>query len=198
VSYTAFVAVALWPWIMFSEALQRGMASVQANAGLIRKVAFPHRLVVYAAVIACYAVHAVGFAVVLLVLRVSGEPIHLETVPLAAVLLIPYLLLSTGLAAALAALQTLLRDVEHAIGIILTIVFYATPILYPATFLSEAARPYVEGQPFGYLSGRIRDVLLQGTGLVATDLFAAVGCGLVFMAGVWFFDRLSPHFEDFL
>jgi len=198
VGYTAFVAVALWPWIMFSEGLLRGMAAVQANAGLIRKVAFPHRLVVYAAVISCYAVHAVGFAVVLLVLRISGEPLHLETVPLAAVLLIPYLLLSTGLAAALAALQTLLRDVEHAIGIVLTIVFYATPILYPATFLPEAARPYVEGQPFGYLSGRIRDVLLQGTGLVATDLVAAVGCGLVFMAGVWFFDRLSPHFEDFL
>ena len=46
-TYTTFVAVALWPWIMFSEGLQRAMGSVAANAGLIRKVAFPHRLLVY-------------------------------------------------------------------------------------------------------------------------------------------------------
>ena len=63
VGYIAFVAVALWPWIMFSEGLQRAMASVGANAGLIRKVAFPHRLVVYAAVLAHCAVHLVGFIV---------------------------------------------------------------------------------------------------------------------------------------
>lgn len=196
--YTTFVAVALWPWIMFSEGLQRGMASVAANAGLVRKVAFPHRLVVYAAVGACYAVHGIGFLVVLLALRVAGEGIHLEMLPVALVLLVPYLLISTGLAAALAALQTLLRDVEHGIGVAITILFYATPILYPVTFLPESVRGYVERQPFAYLSGRIREVLLQGSGLVPADLVAAVGCGLVFLAGVWFFERLSPHFEDFL
>jgi ABC-type polysaccharide/polyol phosphate export permease len=59
VSYVAFVAVALWPWIMFSEALNRAMGSVGANAGLIKKVAFPQRLVVYAAVLAACAIHAV-------------------------------------------------------------------------------------------------------------------------------------------
>ena len=38
VSYAAYVAIAMWPWIMFSEGLTRGMGSVHANAGLIKKV----------------------------------------------------------------------------------------------------------------------------------------------------------------
>ena len=73
VTYTAFVAAALWPWIMFSESVLRGMAAVTSNAGLIRKVALPSELFVYAAVIACYAIHLAGFAGVLVVLGYRRE-----------------------------------------------------------------------------------------------------------------------------
>jgi len=198
VSYTAFVAVALWPWIMFSESLTRGMQSIGANAGLIRKVAFPHRVLVYAAVLACFTIHAIGFLVVLLVLKATGEPIHLRGIPLAGLLLVPYILLAAGIAAFLAALQTLLKDVEHAVGIVLTVVFYATPILYPASFVPAGLRPYIENQPLGYFAERLRQVLLQGAGLVPGDFVAFLICMATFALGLWIFNRLSPHFEDFL
>src|ERR1700687_74584 len=198
VGYTAFVAVALWPWIMFSESVQRAMASVPANAGLIRKVAFPHRLLVYSAVLACCAIHAAGFLVVLVALRVTGEPIHLLSLPTAFALLVPYMLLATGLGAALAALQTLLRDVEHGLQVVMTMLFYASPILYPASIVPAPLRPWVEANPLGWFSERLREVLLRGGGFVMGDVIAALGCLAVFGAGMWFFERLSPHFEDFL
>jgi lipopolysaccharide transport system permease protein len=198
VSYTTFVAVALWPWIMFSEGLQRGMASIAANAGLVRKVAFPHRLLVYASVLASCAVHGVGFLAVVVALRLMGEPIRLGALPLVLVVLVPYMLLATGLGAVLAALQTLLRDVEHALQVILTILFYASPILYPASLVPENLRGLVEANPLAWFSERLRQVLLQGGGLVAGDAVAALACLVAFAAGLWFFHRLSPHFEDFL
>jgi lipopolysaccharide transport system permease protein len=198
VSYTAFVAVALWPWIMFSEGLQRAMGSIGANAGLIRKVAFPHSLVVFAAVLASCAVHAAGFLVVLAVLRAAGEPIRLSGLPAAFVLLVPYMLLAAGLGAALAAFQTLLRDVEHVVQVVVSMLFYATPILYPASIVPEALRPWVAANPLAWFSERLRDVLLLGGGLVAGDALAAAACLAVAGAGFWVFQRLSPHFEDFL
>src|SRR5258706_16426661 len=36
--YTAFVAIALWPWIAFSESVTRGMSAITANGDLVRKV----------------------------------------------------------------------------------------------------------------------------------------------------------------
>ncbi len=198
VAYVTFVALALWPWIMFSESLQRSMGVIGANAGLIRKVAFPHRLLVYSAVIACALVHAVGFLAVLAVLALVGEPIRFSGLPYAMLLLVPYLLLATGLGAVLAALQTLLRDIEHVIQVVLMILFYASPILYPTSFVPASWRPWVEANPLAWFSERLREVLLQGSGLVAGDALAALACLAVFGGGLWFFNRLSPSFEDFL
>ena len=197
-SYVAFVAVALWPWIMFSEGLTRAMGSVGANAGLIKKVAFPHRLVVYASVLACCAIHAAGFLAVLVALRAFGEPVHLSGLPVAFVLLVPYMLLATGLGALLAALHTLLRDVEHVVQVLVTILFYASPILYPASLLPPALHGWANANPLAWFSERMREVLLQGAGFVAGDAAVAAGCVVVFLVGMWVFNRLSPSFEDFL
>jgi ABC-type polysaccharide/polyol phosphate export permease len=198
VSYTAFVAVALWPWIMFSEGLHRAMTSIAANAGLIRKVAFPHRLLVFSAVLACCAIHLAGYLAVLLVLRAIGEPIRLSAIPVALVLLVPYMLLAAGVGALLAALQTLLRDVEHFVQVVLQILFYASPILYPAALAPAVMKAWMAANPLAWFSERLREVLFAGGGLVAGDAVAAVACLAVFAAGLWVFERLSPHFEDFL
>jgi ABC-type polysaccharide/polyol phosphate export permease len=196
--YVAFVAVALWPWIMFSEGLVRAMSSIGANAGLIQKVAFPHRLLVFSAILGTYAVHLAGFIAVVIALRVAGEPIRLSGLPFALVLLLPYMLLATGIGAFLAALQTLLRDVEHVVQVLLLVAFYASPILYPATLIPERFRALAEWNPLGWFSERMRQVLLQGSGFVAGDLAIAAGCIVVLWIGLWVFERLSPHFEDFL
>lgn len=197
-SYVTFVAVALWPWIMFSESLQRAMGSVAGNAGLVRKVAFPHRLLVFAAVLACCAIHGAGFVAVLLALRLAGEPIHLSGVPAALLIVVPYMALAAGIGAALAAFQTLLRDVEHGLQVVLHVLFYASPILYPATLVPAWLRFWVDANPLAWFSERLRQVLLQGGGLVPGDAWAALGCVAAFFAGLWIFERLSPHFEDFL
>ncbi len=197
-SYTAFVAIALWPWIMFSEAIQRGLGSITANAGLIRKVALPNRLFVYAAVLACYGVHLVGFLGVLVALAAAGEKIRLWNLPSAAVLIAIYMLLATGVALALAAFQTLLKDVEHGTGIVLSILFYATPILYPLSLVPAAWREALRYSPLAHLSERLREVLLSGASLTEGDALVALAAVAVFLAGLAVFERLAPHFEDFL
>ena len=198
VSYTAFVAVALWPWLMFSESVQRGLGVIAANAGLIRKVALPTHVLVLAAVLACYAIHLAGFVCILVVLALAGERINLGGLPIAIVILAPYMLLACGIALALAALHTLLRDVEHVTSLLMTVLFYATPILYPITLIPAQWRDAARANPLSYLSERLRDALLGQPQPALNDLLVAAICGLVFVAGLWVFRRLSPYFEEFL
>jgi ABC-type polysaccharide/polyol phosphate export permease len=198
-SFLAFVAVALWPWLAAQEGLQRGTVSLGGYAGLIMKVAFPHEIVVYASVAATLALQFVGYLAVLLVLRLAGEPIHLEGLVIAVPLWCILAVGVTGLALLLAALQVFIRDVEHVLMPVLMILMYLTPILYPLAVVPENVRPWVAANPFGWLVTRMRDALLDGRlALQWSDMVALAVALALFALGRAMFRRLSPHFEDFV
>lgn len=198
-AFVAFVAVALWPWLAAQEALSRATVSLAGYAGLIRKAAFPQETIVYASVAATFALHLAGYVVVLLVLKVAGQPVHLTGLVLALPLWLVTLVAITGIALALASLQVFVRDVEHVLMPVLMILMYLTPILYPLAMVPEPVRPWVAANPFGWMVSRFRDALLEGRlGLQWGDALAVAIALALFAAGLAMFRRLAPHFEDFL
>ena len=82
--------------------------------------------------------------------------------------MVPYVLLATGIALALGALHTIAEATwSTRTGLVLSLVFYATPILYPLTFVPESWRGVVSWIPLAHLSERLRDVLLMGPSLAS-------------------------------
>lgn len=196
--FVTFVALALWPWLAFQEGVQRGALAVQANAGLVRKVAFPNELLVHGAVSATYAVHGIGFLAALGVIALTGNSMHFEALPHVLLLLLVQLMFTLGIALGLSALQVLLKDIEHFLTPFLMIWFYATPVLYAVSMIPERMRQMMSLNPLAYSVGRIRDLLMQGGGFISSDALALLGGLLTFAFGRWIFNRLAPHFEDFL
>ena len=198
-SFLAFVAVALWPWLAAQEALQRGAVSIAGYGGMIRKVAFPHELIVLASVAATFALQFVGYLAILAVLRVAGEPIHLRGLLIAVPVWVVLLIGIAGLTFLVSALQVFIKDVEHVLMPLLMMLMYLTPILYPLTLVPQNLQPWVAANPFNWVVGRLRDALLDGRlALQPSDALAAAIAVLLFIAGRWVFRRLSPHFEDFV
>jgi lipopolysaccharide transport system permease protein len=198
-SFVAFVAVALWPWLAAQDGLTRATVSLAQYAGLIRKVAFPNELAVYASVAATLALQFAGYVAVLVVLALAGEPVHFEGLVVAIPVWLVIALAVTGIALALASLQVFLRDVEHVLSPLLMILMYLTPILYPLSAVPDNLRGWVAANPFGWVVTRLRDGLLDGN--LAPQWGDAVALALaaaVFAAGRWMFLRLSPYFEDFV
>jgi ABC-type polysaccharide/polyol phosphate export permease len=198
-SFLVFVAVALWPWLAAQEAMQRAAVSIGSYAGLIRKVAFPHELIVYASVAGTLTLQFAGYMLVLVVLAAFGEPVRFEGLLLAIPLWLVLGIGVTGIALLLAALQVFVRDIEHILMPGLMMLMFLTPILYPLTMVPASMRPWVAANPFAWLVERLRDALLHGElTLHWGDAAALVIALAVFFAGRWVFRRLSPHFEDFV
>jgi len=198
-SFLLFVAIALWPWLAAQEALSRGTIAIAGYAGLIRKVAFPHELIVYASVAASLVLQFGGYLAVLVVLALFGEPVRFEGLLIAVPLWIVLAVAATGITLALAALQVFIKDIEHILMPVLMILMYLTPILYPLSLVPDSMKPWVAANPFGYLVNRLRNALLDGQlALEWGDAVAVVVAVALFLGGRWIFLRLSPYFEDFV
>ena len=195
--YVLFVATALWPWLAFQESITRGTVAVQNHASLVKKVAFPHELLVYSAVVATFVVHMCGFLLVLLTLRLLGFAVSFWALPMVFSALAILLILATALALFLGALQVFIRDVEQLLAQVLAVLFYATPILYGMASVPKWLAEVMLWNPLVHIFEAIRTALLHSADTAWSQMGIMLsGVMLVFYLARRFFLKLSPHFED--
>jgi ABC-type polysaccharide/polyol phosphate export permease len=198
-SYLVFVAVALWPWLAFQEAVLRGTAAVTANAALVKKVPFSHALLVYSAVSASFAIHLFGYLIVLAVLALRGDTLYWQALPVVALCLLILYVLATGLALLLSAVHVFVRDVEQGLAHFMALLFYLTPVLFGGAMVPEWLRSFMSVNPLAHVFESLRSALLTGNLYVGGYvLLAAVFAVAVFLLGRSVFSRASPRFEEAL
>jgi ABC-type polysaccharide/polyol phosphate export permease len=197
--YIAFYACGLWPWLAFREGLARGTASLQSAAHLIKKIAFPNEVLVAASVTATFVVHIGGFALALALLKLFNQPIDFLGLPVAMIACATLYLAALGLSLALSAIQLIIRDVEQVIGPILDLLFFLTPILYPLAAVPKQLQPIVAANPLTFILERLHEALLFSPSLPRLDdAIAVLAAAVVLSIGYMVFQRLAPHFEDFV
>ena len=195
--YVLFVAVVLWPWLAFQEAVTRGTLAVQNHASLVKKVAFPHELVVYSAVLSSFVVHYCGFALVLGTLRLMGFAVNFWALPVVAIGALILLVFASAIALVLGALQVFVRDVEQLLAQAMGILFYATPILYAMSSVPDWLASIMQWNPLVHMLEPIRIALLRTSDTNWGYLMLAfVSTVVVFYVARRFFLKLSPYFED--
>jgi ABC-type polysaccharide/polyol phosphate export permease len=197
--YVPFLALALWPWTAFSEALIRATTAIQDNAALIGKVAIPREVLVIAAAAANFLIQGIGFLAIILALRAFGVPVHLAQLPWVLSLFALLFVLALGFAFLFAAVQVFVRDLAAALPQLLMLWMFASPVFYGRESLPERYRHFMDWNPFTYYTESFRSILLNPTPSVPAGSISAVAIALAVLAiGVFVFRRLNPHFEDFL
>lgn len=176
----------------------RGMNAIHANGSLVRKIAFPHSVLVLSAVVGTVALHLVGYLFVLGGIAYFAGGISLLGL-LGAVSTIFWMLVFTlGLAFFLAALHTIVRDVEQAVAPALTMLYFLTPVLYPSSVIPLPYRDWLNWNPLALMVTRLRQHLFDAPSLQFIDLLISLCAVGTLLAGALFFSRLSAHFEEFV
>jgi len=199
IGYVPFLALALWPWVAFSEAVLRSTTKITDNAALIGKVALPREVLVFASVGASFVLHTMGFVAVVLVLALTGQGIHLQGLVPSLLLFIPLGALALGTALICASIQVFVRDLVLALGQLLPLMMFAAPVYYDRDQLPERYRYLLDFNPFTFYAESFRALLLDhGVFAFQPLVIASLVATATLLAGHWIFRRLDSHFEDFL
>lgn len=195
--FLEFLLGGLLPWIGFQEAVTRGAGAVVDQAHLVKKLAFPVELLVLSAIGAALALQVVSVGV-LVGWTVVGRGLTPNLPALAGAFAFELLLLF-GVVLALSALTVFFRDVTQILGPVLMVVFYLTPIIYPASMIPPSMASIAVANPVAAMVALFRAGLF-GTPFPSPTLLACWGALLtvVAFAGLRFFRRCRPGFADLL
>ena len=196
--YAAFLALGLWPWQLFANALLRGTTALTENAAMIGKVAIPHSYFVLTRMAGTAIYDLAGYVVVLAILFALRLQIGAAGLPV--VLLALALVCAFAIAAGfvLATLQVFLRDTAQIVAQLVSLGFFLTPVLYERDHLPDAMNHALAWNPMAPPIESLRAALMGDA--IAWPMLAysaAVAVGSLLFAR-WMFARAQSHIEDFL
>lgn len=195
IPYAAFVLPGLMGWNYLAGGIGSAAASLVDNEELITKIYFPRLLAPIGAILPGLLDFLVALPILAVVLIVTGTApgIGLVTLPVWLVLLT---VLALGLGALFGALTTTYRDVGHAVGYLLYLGMFATPVVYPASLATGPLSWLYHLNPaVGPIDG-LRWALVDTPAPDLKDaLSIAVGL-VVSVFGVLYFSRAERRFAD--
>ena len=197
--YAVFLFCGLLPWTWFSSSLSDGANVLIVNGNLIKKVMFPAEILPVVSVISNMVHFLFGLPILLGFLLFYSMPLRLSELVWFPVVLSVQFILTLGLAMSLAALTVHFRDIKDLLANVLTLWFFATPILYPMSFLPERGKFYMDYlNPFAHLAISYQEILFYDGpfGHWKWLVVLALGGVVFFFIGYALFDRLRDSFAE--
>lgn len=136
IPYPVLTFAALMPWIFFQEAASEGVNSVVGNTALIKKIYFPREIFPITSVVTKLIELGINFLILAALMAWYGM------VPTAHIVWVPLIILYTVLAALTvafvgAAVNVYYRDVGQALPVLLSLLMYASPVIYPLQLVKD-------------------------------------------------------------
>jgi ABC-type polysaccharide/polyol phosphate export permease len=198
--YQLFMFCGILPWTWFSSSLAESANSLIAGGNLIKKVLFPAEVLPIVSVLTNMVHFFLGLPILiafLIAYQHYPRPDNLLWFPVAVIV---QLVFTVALALLLSALSVLFRDIKDILANLLTLWFFATPIIYPWFQPSvQKFHVFFDVNPFTHIAVTYQEALFFNQGPVGHwRWLLALGGGslILFLAAYWLFDRLRDSFAE--
>lgn len=195
-NYLANVIVGLMTLRFFSTGTSSSLGAIVGKPSLVTKVHIPRQILVLSSVLANLISSLLEFLVLLLIIFIA-----LGHLPIT-VLLFPffhllYLWLIFGVGLVLSSLYVYFRDLNQIWDVLLNILFFACPIIYPLSTVPDYLMPYYMLNPLTRLIIMYRDVMVAGNlPSFSSIIFVIAVAAAAYFIGSFVFNRLQRRFAE--
>lgn len=196
--YPVFAYSGMVMWQFLSQSVTEASNSLVVNERLVSKVYFPRLVIPLSSVLASLMDLAISLVVL------TAFLIYFRIAPTLSLVVVPLMIALAGAVGSgagfwLSALNVKYRDVRYTLGFLVQFWFFATPIAYPSSVVSQRWRLWYDINPMvGVVEGF--QWALRGTGgfplrpVMVSVAFTAV----LFLSGLYYFRRTEDTFADFI
>lgn len=196
--YALFLVAGLFPWQWISNTTLGSTVSFVKNASIIKKVNFPRSILPFATVLQDMFHFCCAIPVIILFLFLFKKAPSISWIYGIPILMLTTLLMVYGIALFIASLNLFFRDIEHIIPIVLTFLFYPTPILYPLKMIPEKFQKLIIFNPFAPIVIAWRNLFIKGIFELNYFLISLVYAVIIFLAGVFIYRKFRWKFAEVL
>ena len=197
--YALFMFCGILPWTWFSSSLTEAANSLMAGGNLIKKVLFPAEILPIVAVLANMMHFFFGLPILVAFLIYFRPTLTLTEMLWFPAVVAVQLLFTLGLSLLLAALTVHFRDIKDILSNLLTLWFFATPIIYPMHLApGSISKAVLNANPFSHFAVSYQEILFYEGPFGHWKWLMALAAGslLLFLFGYFLFDRLRDSFAE--
>jgi len=196
--FSLFMFCGILPWTWFSSSLLESSNVLIAGGNLIRKVLFPAEVLPIVTVLAGLVHFLFGLPILAAFFLYYGVPLATADLLWLPVVVAIQLILTLGLALMVSALTVHFRDLRDLLANLMTLWFFATPIVYPLSQAPERVRRLLNLNPFTHLAIAYQQVLFVPGPFEQWPRLLAIGAAsvMVLVLGFVVFDRLRDTLAE--
>jgi lipopolysaccharide transport system permease protein len=196
--FAIYLMAGLLAWTLFSETVSQCLNLFLEKGNIIKKMQFPIITLPVIVMGTCLLNNALLFISMVFIFVLLGH--HFDLVVL---WLLPLTLLlaffSVGLGLILGVLNVFIRDIGQAIPIILQMLFWFTPIIYPISIIPEGYRHWLYLNPMYYFTNSHQEVIVFGRApQIESILIIGLLSGLLLLLSLFIYRRASAELVDVL
>jgi ABC-2 type transport system permease protein len=197
-SYSMFIISGIFAWTWFNSAVNESTAALTSQSRLVTTISLPREVFPIGKVMGRFAEFLAGVPILVGAAYLFDADITWRTIAALPLAILLQFALLAGIALLLSSVTVMLRDVERFVRLVVRIVFYAAPIIYPLAKVYEStALPGWAKQL--YLANPMVGIFQlyhaawfpsewPSSSLLATTIAGTV---VVLLLGLWVFHRLE-------
>ena len=135
-TYPVVLLLGISSWQFVTESTSIGLRSVVDRGDLLRKIHFPNYIVVVSATMGAMISYAINLVVVLVFALIARVQFTWRVV-LLPINIIELYAVTLGLTLIMATLYVYFRDIAHIWEVLQQVIFYAMPIIYPLSYVTD-------------------------------------------------------------
>ncbi|MCL5982721.1 MAG: ABC transporter permease [Firmicutes bacterium] len=197
-NFALFLMAALFPWTWFSASVTMSTNALTSNVSLIKKVIFPKQFLLFA-IITAQLVNFIFSLPVLIGLAIYyGNAPTLNWLIGVPVLVAVQFAVIYGLALIVSMANAFFRDLEYLVALLVSLLFWMTPIIYPLETVPEEYRSFLFLNPVTYLIQAWRDLFFNNTINWHNIAISMITAAVVLLAGLLVFKKLDKKLDEVL